>query len=116
MSPVAGAGSSADGRVPRARWVVRGLLLFLLAFANLNDIWSPDVVPNTLFAWTLLREGDVDYDEFADGGSPDAIAGVPGHMPIPRGTYFFRACRLSSSGTLTVPAAVLYRQPRSPES
>ena len=59
----------------RSRWLVRGLLLFVLAFANLNDIraeeapggeapglWSPDVLPNALFAWTVIKEHDVDYD------------------------------------------------------
>jgi len=49
----------------RRRWLVRGLLLFVLAFANLNDIrsgelppggeapglWSPDVLPNALFGF-----------------------------------------------------------------
>jgi len=64
-------------RVAGARWVLRGALLFALAFANLNDIWSPDVVPNTLFAWTVLREGDFDHDEFSG---------------IPRDSYFFRPC------------------------
>ena len=57
----------------RSRWLVRGLLLFVLAFANLNDIrpertpgeeapglWSPDVLPNALFAWTVIGEHDVD--------------------------------------------------------
>ncbi len=83
-------------RVGLARWVVRGLLLFTLAFANLNDIWSPDTVPNTLFAWTLIREGDVDYDEFTErppvvepqGGFREVF----GHPAIPRQTYFFRSC------------------------
>jgi hypothetical protein len=64
---------------------MRGLLLFVLTFANLHDIWSPDVVPNTLFTWTLLREGNVDYDEF----TRDAQA-------IPRDTYFFRACGIAT--------------------
>jgi len=83
-------------RVPVSRWIVRGLLLFVLAFANLHDIWSPDVVPNTLFAWTLLREGNVDYDEFT--GS------------IPRDTYFFRPCAsVASVRTYTAPGS-----PRSP--
>ena len=44
MSPVAGAGSSADGRVPRARWVVRGLLLFLHAFANVSVLRKGAVI------------------------------------------------------------------------
>ncbi len=70
-----------------ARWIVRGALLVLLAFGNLNIIWSPDVLPNTLFAWTLVRSGNVDYDEFASGGAfsdrPDQLA---------RTAYFFRGC------------------------
>lgn len=77
-------------RIPPARWIVRGLLLFTLTFANLNDIWSPDTVPNVLFAWTLLREGDVDYDEFAT--DPLALRQVGGALLIPRETYFFRPC------------------------
>ena len=71
-------------RTTPARWAIRGALLFLLAFANLNDIWSPDVVPNTLMAWSLIREGDVDYDEFvalpADAPRPP----VPPGPEIPR--------------------------------
>ncbi len=71
----------------RARWVVRGALLVLLSFANLNIIWSPDVLPNTLFAWTLVRSGNVDYDEFASGsGAPER----PDR--IDRNAYFFRGC------------------------
>jgi len=81
---------TAAERVPAARWILRGLLLFVLAFANLHDIWSPDVVPNTLFAWTLLREGNVDYDEFAT--DPLALRKVGGALLIPRDTYFFRPC------------------------
>jgi hypothetical protein len=59
----------------RSRWLVRAMLLFVLAFANLNDIrpeenpnkeapglWSPDVLPNALFAWTVIKEHNVDYD------------------------------------------------------
>ena len=42
-----------------ARWIVRGALLVLLSFANLNLIWSPDVLPNTLFAWTLVQSGKI---------------------------------------------------------
>lgn len=81
-------------RVPVARWIVRGALLVTLAFTNLNDIWAPDVVPNALFAWTLLREGDVDYDEFVAGTSEPIILG-PGAAAVlrmPRDSYFFRAC------------------------
>ena len=43
------------------RWVMRGVLFVVLSFANLNEIWSPDVVPNALLAWTLVHERDVDY-------------------------------------------------------
>jgi hypothetical protein len=93
-------------RVPVARWIVRGLLLFTLAFANLNDIWSPDTVPNVLLAWTLLREGDVDHDEFTkvdperSGGSILALLDSP---QIPRDTYFFRPC-----GPAHVPSSVVF--------
>jgi hypothetical protein len=69
------------------RWVVRGALLVLLSFANLNLIWSPDVLPNTLFAWTLVKSGNVDYDEFA------STAGAPERPDrIDRNAYFFRGC------------------------
>ena len=68
-------------------WVVRGALLVLLSFANLNLIWSPDVLPNTLFAWTLVRSGNVDYDEFA---TVDPIDERPDR--IDRNAYFFRGC------------------------
>ncbi|MBI3522448.1 MAG: hypothetical protein HY071_05020 [Chloroflexi bacterium] len=70
------------------RWLVRGLLLLSLAFANLNDIWSPDVVPNALFAWTVLRQGNVDYDEFT---------GPSGSGLLDREAYFFRACGRSTA-------------------
>ena len=70
--------------VDAARWFMRALLLLLLAFANLNDIWSPDVLPNALFAWTVVREGNLDYDEFvfrpADRGIADvATTRLAGH-------------------------------------
>jgi len=69
------------------RWIVRGALLVLLSFANLNLMWSPDVLPNTLFAWTLVRSGNVDYDEFASS------AGVPEQPDqLDRTAYFFRGC------------------------
>jgi hypothetical protein len=70
-----------------SRWIVRGALLVLLSFANLNLIWSPDVLPNTLFAWTIVRTGNVDYDEFATTSGAD-------EQPdrIDRTTYFFRGC------------------------
>lgn len=88
----------------RGRWLTRGLLLFVLAFANLNDIraesllpggeapglWSPDVLPNALFAWTVIREHDVDYDEFT------APAGTASGK-LDREAYFFRACGVSTA-------------------
>ncbi|HYK99493.1 MAG TPA: hypothetical protein VEU77_13985, partial [Candidatus Acidoferrales bacterium] len=91
---------------PRSRWVMRGLLLFVLAFANLRDIWSPDVLPNALLPFTLLREGNVDYDEFVF-----RPAERPTTSQTPGGTvqrldseaYFFRACGASSA---TAPAGV----------
>lgn len=59
----------------------RVLLFAALSLANLLVIWSPDVLPPSLFAWTALREGDVDYDEFSF---------------IEREAYFFRACGVST--------------------
>ncbi|HEV2251494.1 MAG TPA: hypothetical protein VGT60_13415 [Candidatus Limnocylindria bacterium] len=70
-----------------SRPVVRGALLVLLSFANLNLIWSPDVLPNTLFAWTLVRGGDLHYDEFATTSPADERPGR-----IDRNAYFFRDC------------------------
>jgi hypothetical protein len=91
-------------RVGVARWVARGLLLFTLTFANLNDIWSPDTVPNVLFAWTLLREGDVDYDEFTEPPiDPQALHRILAHPGLPRDTYFFRPC-----GPADVPSIVTF--------
>lgn len=88
----------------RSRWFVRGLLLFVLAFANLNDIrpgelppggeapglWSPDVLPNALFAWTVINERDVDYDEFTSPSSQTTNR-------LDREAYFFRACGESTA-------------------
>ena len=87
----------------RSRWLVRALLLFVLAFANLNDIrtertpgeeapglWSPDVLPNALFAWTVINEHDVDYDEFT------VASGATG-AKLDREAYFFRACGVSTA-------------------
>jgi hypothetical protein len=68
-------------------WLVRGALLVILAFANLNLIWSPDVLPNTLFAWTLVQSGNVDYDEFATVSPTDERPDR-----IERTAYFFRGC------------------------
>lgn len=80
----------------RGRWAVRGALLVLLAFANLNLIWSPDVLPNTLFAWTLVRSGNLDYDEFTADGPlherPDQLD---------RTAYFFRGCATDRSAPAT---------------
>jgi drug/metabolite transporter superfamily protein YnfA len=87
-----------------SRWLVRGLLLFVLAFANLNDIrsgelppggeapglWSPDVLPNALFAWTVINEHDLDYDEFT-GPAGQAT------NKLDREAYFFRACGVSTA-------------------
>ncbi|MDP9265193.1 MAG: hypothetical protein M3O91_03605 [Chloroflexota bacterium] len=70
------------------RWLTRGTLLVVLSFANLNLIWSPDVVPNALFAWTIVRSGNVDFDEFT--GPVDAGG-------IDRQTYYFRACGVSTA-------------------
>ncbi len=79
-----------------ARWIVRGALLVLLSFANLNLIWSPDVLPNTLFAWTLVQSGNIDYDEFAsETGAPER----PDR--IDRTAYFFRGCADGRSLPLT---------------
>ncbi|MFN2520020.1 MAG: hypothetical protein ABR525_03130 [Candidatus Limnocylindria bacterium] len=80
---------------------MRGILLVVLSFANLNLIWSPDVVPNALFAWTLVRSGNVDFDEFT--GPVDAGR-------IDRQTYYFRACGVS---TATGPATAA-RSPGGP--
>jgi hypothetical protein len=68
-------------------WLVRGALLVLLSFANLNLIWSPDVLPNTLFAWTLVRSGNLHYDEFATTSPTDERPDR-----IDRNAYFFRDC------------------------
>jgi hypothetical protein len=68
-------------------WIVRGALLVLLSFANLNLIWSPDVLPNTLFAWTIVRSGNLDYDEFATTSLTDERPDR-----IDRNAYFFRGC------------------------
>jgi hypothetical protein len=84
-----------------ARWCMRGLLLFVLAFANLNDIWSPDVLPNALFAWTVIREGDLDYDEFViRPGVLERPAGTTANMKLDgldSEAYFFRACGVSTA-------------------
>jgi hypothetical protein len=85
--------------VPAMRWFMRGLLLFALAFTNLNDIWSPDVLPNALLPFTLVREGNVSYDEFVfrddrSGIPPGAAQGLADK--IDSQAYFFRACGVST--------------------
>jgi len=110
-------------RVGPVRWIVRGLLLLTLTFANFHDIWSPDTVPNTLFVWTLLREGDVDFDEFTALTEEQLASGqiVPlldEHPQIQRDTYFFRPCgeaSLRAQETLVlrpVPATEFGASPR----
>lgn len=90
-------------RVGLARWQMRGLLLFVLAFANLNDIWSPDVLPNALFAWTVVNERDVDYDEFVFRPAERDIlanatpAGTALTNKLDSEAYFFRACGESTA-------------------
>ena len=92
-------------RVGVARWQMRGLLLFVLAFANLNDIWSPDVLPNALFAWTVVREGNVDYDEFVlRPAERDRVAETTTNVApdkLDSEAYVFRACVSRSSVTAT---------------
>jgi hypothetical protein len=83
-----------------ARWQMRGLLLFVLAFANLNDIWSPDVLPNALFAWTVVLEGNLDYDEFVFRPGEPAVGsagGRPRSQLLDSEAYFFRACGASTA-------------------
>lgn len=86
--------------VSRSRWAMRGMLLFLLAFANLRDIWSPDVLPNALLPFTLLREGNVNYDEFvfrpADRDAPLRTSGGTAQR-LDSEAYFFRACGPSTA-------------------
>ena len=60
---------------------MRTALFAALSLANLTILWSPDVLPNSWFAWTVLREGNVDYDEFT---RPP--------VSVDRQAYFFRAC------------------------
>ena len=86
----------AGRRIPLGRWVLRGVLLVVLAFANLNEIWSPDVVPNALLAWTLVHERDVDYDEFISPIQPGQISGLT-FLGLDREAYFFRACGASTA-------------------
>src|SRR5256885_12419284 len=83
--------------VPPSRWVMRGLLLFALAFANLHDIWSPDVLPNALLPFTLLREGNVDYDEFVFRPGVTRLDQAAGADRLDSEAYFFRACGKSTA-------------------
>ena len=93
----------------RGPWLGRGLLLFVLAFANLNDIrdgsgpageapglWSPDVLPNALFAWTVIRERNVDYDEFVFRPQRSGAQGASDNK-LDSQAYFFRACGASTA-------------------
>ena len=82
---------------------MRGLLLFALCFANLNDIWSPDVLPNALLPFTLLRDGNVNYDEFVfrpaerqliEGGNTRNVRSID---LLDSEAYFFRACGVSTA-------------------
>jgi hypothetical protein len=88
-----------NGHVGGARWLMRGLLLGVLAFANLNDIWSPDVLPNALFAWTVIREGNVDYDEFVfRPAERDRLTGTAATAnKLDSEAYFFRSCGASTA-------------------
>ena len=91
-----------SGRVPTARWVMRALLLFALCFTNIRDIWSPDVLPNALLPFTLLREGNVDYDEFVFRPAERvAQQGKLGPTDVTQKldseAYFFRACGVSTA-------------------
>ncbi|TMD62190.1 MAG: hypothetical protein E6I87_00560 [Chloroflexi bacterium] len=76
--------------------VMRTALFAALSLANLTLLWSPDVLPNSWFAWTVLREGNVDYDEFT---APP--------VAVDREAYFFRACGVSTfTGTPRVPRSI----------
>jgi hypothetical protein len=77
------------------RWFMRGLLLVVLSFANLNEIWSPDVVPNALLTWTLVHERDIDYDEFVV--RPELYDPDMAGRALDREAYFFRACGVSTA-------------------
>ena len=74
---------------------MRGLLLLVLSFANLNDVWSPDVLPNALLPFTLLREGNVDYDEFVFRPAERDSAALT--QKLDSESYFFRACGASTA-------------------
>ncbi|MBU6422532.1 MAG: hypothetical protein KGJ98_03925 [Chloroflexota bacterium] len=95
-----------------ARWLVRGALLFLLAFANVHDIWSPDVVPNTLLDWSIVRQGNVDFDGLVVPPGTVASAVPAGDPGIPADSYFFRPCGRSAGAAW--PNASTQGSPRSP--
>jgi drug/metabolite transporter superfamily protein YnfA len=48
------------------------------------------VLPNALFAWTVIKEHDFDYDEFTVATGPTAAK-------LDREAYFFRACGVSTA-------------------
>src|SRR5260221_12528365 len=75
------------------KWLMRGLLRFGLAFGNLNEIGSPDVIPNALLPFTLVREENVNYDEFTGTGA----------QQLDREASFFRACGASPATELPKP-------------
>ena len=79
------------------KWFMRGLLLFVLAFANLNDIWSPDVIPNALLPFTLIREGNVNYDEYVFRPIPETPSRTQEADRLDSEAYFFRACGVSTA-------------------
>lgn len=74
---------------------MRGLLLFALSFTTLHDLWSPDVLPNALLPFTLLRQGNADYDEFVF--RPDARGSAGTSRLLDSEAYFFRACGVSTA-------------------
>lgn len=76
--------------VSKRRWLARGLLLLALSFTNFNIIWSPDVVPNSLLAWTFTQRTPFVFDTLT----------LP-PTSLDRTSYFFRSCG-SSSGTPAV--------------
>src|SRR5204862_1486527 len=59
-------------------------------------LWSPDVLPNALFAWTVIRERNIDYDEFVSRPSR-AVPSGPSTNKLDREAYFFRACGVSTA-------------------
>ncbi len=86
--------------------VLRRTVLFAaLSLANLLVLWSPDVLPASLFAWTIVREGNVDYNEFT---RPP--------LSLDRESYFWRACGPSTfTGTPRLPRAAGGAPPPGPD-